>query len=331
LHVSKKSSHRVAAIVADGSNPFEVTVAVEMFGLPRPEIGDWYDFTLCAPQGRATMRDALFAIEVAGLEAVAGADTVIAPNRPDVDTPPNDLVLEAIRAAHDDGARMVSFCTGAFTLAAAGVLDGRTACTHWMYADAFRQRFPRVDLRPDVLFVEDDGVFTSAGGAAAIDLSMHLVGIDFGREAANTVSRMLVYPGNRDGERQQFVQRPVPRSRDESLSPLLQWAEGRLAERLGVAELAEQAAMSPATLHRRFRSELGCTPLEWINAQRVDLARRLIETTLLDFEAVAARSGLGTAASLRIHIRQRLGMTPSAYRQRFNSTAYPAALLNSRR
>jgi AraC family transcriptional regulator, transcriptional activator FtrA len=331
LHVSKEFSHRVAAIVADGSNPFEVTVAVEFFGLPRPEIGDWYDFTLCAPQGRATMRDGLYAIEVAGLEAVAGADTVIAPNRPDIENPPNDAVLQAIQDAHNNGARMVSFCTGAFTLAAAGVLDGRTACTHWMYAEVFRERFPRVELRADVLFVEDDGVFTSAGGAAAIDLSMHLVGVDHGREAANTVSRMLVYPGNRDGEQQQFVHRPVPRSRDESLAPLLQWAEGRLAGRLGVAELAERAAMSPATLHRRFRSEMGCTPLDWITAQRVDLARRLIEMTSLDFEAIAARSGLGTAASLRIHMRQRLSMTPSAYRQRFNLTAHPAALVASHR
>jgi AraC family transcriptional activator FtrA len=329
--VSQKFSHRVAAIVADGSNPFEVTVAVEFFGLPRPEIGDWYDFTLCAPQGRATMREALFAIEVAGLEAVAAADTVIAPNRPDVDTPPNDAVLQALRAAHDRGARMVSFCTGAFTLAAAGVLDGRTACTHWMYADLFRERFPRVELRPDVLFVEDDGVFTSAGGAAAIDLSMHLVGVDHGREAANVVSRMLVYPGNRDGGRQQFVDRPVPRSRDESRAPLLQWAEDRLAGRLGVAELAERAAMSPATLHRRFRTELGCTPLEWINSQRVDLARRLIEATSLDFEAIAARSGLGTAASLRIHMRRQLGVTPSAYRERFSLPVHPGALLNSQR
>ena len=189
---------------------------------------------------------------------------------------------------------------------------------------SFRQRFPQVELRPDVLFVEDDGVFTSAGGAAAIDLSMHLVGIDHGREAANTVSRMLVYPGNRDGGQQQFVNRPVPRSRDESLAPMLQWAEGRLAGRLGVAELAEHAAMSPATLHRRFRSELGCTPLDWITAQRVDLARRLIETTSLDFEAIAARSGLGTAASLRIHMRQRLGVTPSAYRQRFRPWPTPS-------
>jgi AraC family transcriptional activator FtrA len=218
---------------------------------------------------------------------------------------------------------MVSFCTGAFTLAAAGVLDGRTACTHWMYTDVFRKRFPRVELRPDVLFVEDNGVFTSAGGAAAIDLSMHLVGIDHGREAANTVSRMLVYPGNRDGGHQQFVHRPVPKTRDESLAPLLQWAESRLAGRLGVAELAERAAMSPATLHRRFRSELGCTPLDWINTQRVDLARRLIETTSLDFEAIAQRSGLGTAASLRIHMRQRVGLTPSAYRQRFSPWPIP--------
>ena len=208
------------------------------------------------------------------------------------------------------------------------MLDGRSACTHWMYADAFRKRFPRVELRPDVLFVEDDGIFTSAGGAAAIDLSMHLVGVDHGREAANTVSRMLVYSGNRDGEQQQYVNRPVPRTRDASLAPLLQWAEAELTGPIGVAQLAERAAMSPATLHRRFRSELGCTPLEWLNGQRVDLARRLIETTSLDFEAIAVRSGLGTAASLRIHMRQRLGVTPSAYRQRFAQTARPAVVLD---
>lgn len=330
MHVSKEFSHRVVAIVDRGSNPFEVTVATEFFGVARPEIGEWYDYTLCAPGGRAVMRDGLFTVaDVRDLDAVAHADTVIVPNRPDVDEPPNEAVLDAIRGAHAGGARLVSFCTGAFTLAAAGVLDGRTACTHWMWADAFRRRFPAVRLRPDVLFVEDDGIFTAAGSAAAIDLCLYLVGVDHGRDAANTVSRRLVYAGNRDGGQQQFVNRPVPRVGDESLAPLLQWAESRIAEPLGVSALAARAGVSQATLHRRFRAELGATPLQWMTSQRVDLAKRLIETTSLSFEAIAARSGLGTATNLRILLRRELGVTPSTYRQRFSLTTRPAGLLES--
>jgi AraC family transcriptional activator FtrA len=317
--MSKGFSHRVAAIVADGSNPFEVSVATEFFGIPRPEIGEWYRYTLCAPGGRATMRGGLFTMTgIADLDVVATADTVIVPNRPDVLEPVNAAVLQAISEAFDRGARMVSFCTGAFTLAAAGVLDHRRACTHWMWADEFRNRFPNVDLQPDVLFVEDGNVYTAAGSAAAVDLCLHLVSLDHGRDVANRVSRRLVYAGNRNGGQRQFIVRPVPRTRDESLGPLLDWAQQHISGPLNVTDLATQACVSLATLHRRFRSELGLTPLQWLTAQRIDLARRLIESTNLDFETIAARSGLGTAANLRMQMRQQVGLSPSEYRQRFS-------------
>lgn len=316
--MSKGFYHRVVAIVSDGSNPFEVSVATEFFGIARPEFEAWYDYAICAPGGRARMREGLFDIAgIADVDAVETADTVIVPNRPDAEHPPHPAVLEAIRRADARGARLVSFCTGAFVLAAAGVLDGRDACTHWMWADAFRSAFPAVRLHPDVLFVDDGRIFTAAGSAAAVDLCLHLVGLDHGREVANHVSRRLVYAGNRDGGQQQYINRPLPRHRDESLTPVLEWAQGQLEAELNLPMLAAKAAVSIPTLHRRFRAELGCTPLQWITAQRMDLARRLIESTALSMDTVAQRSGLGTAANLRAQMRRHVGVTPTAYRQRF--------------
>ncbi|WP_319456513.1 MULTISPECIES: GlxA family transcriptional regulator [unclassified Mycobacterium] len=316
--MSKDFYHRVVAIVSDGSNPFEMSVATEFFGFSRPEFGAWYELTMCAPGGGARMREGLFEIAgVADIDAVESADTVIVPNRPDTEHSPHPAVLEAIRRADARGARLVSFCTGAFVLAAAGVLDGRDACTHWMWADAFRSAFPAVRLHPDVLYVADGRIFTAAGSAAAVDLCLHLVGIDHGREVANQVSRRLVYSGNRDGGQQQYISRPLPKHRDESLAPVLEWARGRLDAELDLPMLAAKGAVSVPTLHRRFRAELGCTPLQWITAQRVDLACRLVESTTLSMDAVAQRSGLGTAANLRAQMRRHMGVTPTAYRQRF--------------
>lgn len=322
----KEFSHRVVAIISDGSNPFEVGVATEFFGIPRPEIGAWYDYTLCAPGRRARMRGGLFDIaNVADIDAVDNADTVIVPNRPDTDQPPDPAVVQAIQRADARGARLISFCTGAFVLAAAGILNGRDACTHWMWAEAFRSRFPAVRLHPDVLFVSDGRIFTAAGSAAAVDLCLHLVSIDHGRETANLVSRRLVYPGNRDGGQQQYITQPLPKTRDESLAPLLDWAQGHIGDHLTLPMLAAHATVSVPTLHRRFRAELGCTPLQWITAQRVDLARRLIETTTLSMDAVADRSGLGTAANLRAQIRRHVGISPTAYRQRFGTDGFEAS------
>jgi AraC family transcriptional activator FtrA len=228
-------------------------------------------------------------------------------------------VVEAIRRAAARGTRLVSFCTGAFTLAAAGVLDGRPAATHWRWAELFTARYPSVLLRPDVLFVDDGDVLTAAGSAAALDLGLHLIRRDHGAEVANSVSRRLVFAAHRDGGQRQFIERPVPAVRDTSLAPVLAWAQQHLDRPLTVADLAARAATSQATLHRRFQAELGTTPLAWLTAERVALACRLIERGELRLDTVAHASGLGTAANLRTQLRRRTGLTPTAYRRRFGN------------
>ncbi|MFE0583523.1 GlxA family transcriptional regulator [Streptomyces sp. NPDC058874] len=311
--------HRVAVLVDENTNPFELGCATELFGLPRPELGrDLYAFALCTPGDRAVMRGRFFTLtETAGLEAAEAADTLIVPSRPDVTRPRHPAVLDAIRRAHARGARLVSFCTGAFALAEAGVLDGRRATTHWQCAELLRSRYPDVHVQPDVLFVDDGSILTSAGSAAALDLGLHIIRRDHGAETANTISRRLVFPAHRDGGQQQFIERPMPELPDESLAPLLAWAQERLDAPLSVADLAAEASVSTTTLHRRFRTQLGTTPRAWLTAQRVTLARRLLEHGVTHVDAVARRSGLGTPANLRTVLRRETGLTPSAYRQRF--------------
>ncbi|MFD5540745.1 GlxA family transcriptional regulator [Streptomyces sp. NPDC127079] len=318
---SQPRPHRVAVIVDSGTNPFEVGVATELFGLPRPELGlpvPPYEVRLCAPTPEVRMNHGFFTLSgVAGLTAVDEADTVVVPGRPDNVVPRGADVLDAVRRAHARGARVVSFCTGTFALAEAGLLDGRPATTHWRWADAFRDLHPRVLLRPDVLFVDDGDLLTASGSAAALDLGLHIWRRDHGAEMANAVSRRLVFASHRDGGQRQFVERPVPDVPDESLGPLLAWAQERLGAPLGVADLAARAAVSPATLHRRFRAQLGTTPLAWLTGERVALACRIIERGVERLEVVAARSGLGTAANLRARLRRETGLSPSDYRRRF--------------
>ncbi|MFD8811029.1 GlxA family transcriptional regulator [Streptomyces sp. NPDC059627] len=322
---SSQSSHRVAVIVDAGTNPFEVGVATELFGLPRPELElsvPPYEVTLCAPTREVRMNHGFFTLTgVAGLDAVDRADTLVVPGRPDNVVPRGADVLDAVRRAHARGVRIVSFCTGTFALAEAGLLDGRPATTHWRWADAFRELHPRVLLRPDVLFVDDGDLLTASGSAAALDLGLHIWRQDHGAEIANAVSRRLVFASHRDGGQRQFVERPVPEVPDESLGPLLAWAQERLGEPLTVAGLAARAAVSPATLHRRFRAQLGTTPLAWLTEERVALACRLIERGEERLDVVAARSGLGTTANLRARLRRRTGLSPSDYRRRFGPVA----------
>ncbi|MFE9369139.1 GlxA family transcriptional regulator [Streptomyces sp. NPDC006711] len=315
--------HRIVVIVDENSNPFELGCVTEVFGLRRPEIGrELYDFALCSPEPRTLMRDGFFTLTgVAGLEAADAADTLIVPNRPDIEVPRRPAVLDAIRRAHSRGARLVGLCSGAFTLAEAGVLDGRRATAHWQWADSFRARFPSVLLETDVLFVDDGDILTAAGSAAALDLGLHMVRRDHGAEVANSVSRRLVFAAHRDGGQRQFVERPMPDLPDESLAPVLAWAQERLDSPLTVSGLAARAAVSPATLHRRFQAQLGTTPLAWLTGERFALACRLIERGESRFEVVARRSGLGTAANLRALMRRETGITPSAYRRRFGSAA----------
>ncbi|RZS43677.1 AraC family transcriptional regulator with amidase-like domain [Herbihabitans rhizosphaerae] len=309
----------MAVIVDEGSNPFELGVATELFGLRRPELDrPWYEFSLCAAEKSVRMHGGLFALsEVASLDAVKDADTVIVPNRPDPEVDPSPKVVAAVRRAAARGGRLVSFCTGAFTLAESGVLDGRRATTHWRWAERFAVRYPAVRLEPDVLYVDDGDVLTSAGSAAALDLGLHLIRRDHGAEIANAVSRRLVFAAHRDGGQRQFVERPVAVVPDTSLAPVLAWAQRNLSRPVTVVDLARHAAVSAATLHRRFQTELGTTPLAWLTAERVALACRLIERGELRLDRVAQESGLGTTSNLRVQMRRRTGLTPTAYRRRF--------------
>jgi AraC family transcriptional regulator, transcriptional activator FtrA len=234
---------------------------------------------------------------------------------------PGDEILEALRAAADNGARMVSFCSGAFVLAEAGLLDGRRATTHWMYLDAFRARYPRVEVVPDVLWVDEGDRLTSAGSASGMDLSLHIVRTDHGADAADLVARRTVVPPHRDGGQAQYTTPPPVPSGGTPFAELLDWMVAHLDQDLPVGELAERAAMSERTFARRFRDATGATPHQWLTAQRVARARQLLETTDLTVDAVAARSGLGTAVNLRARLRDAVGVSPSAYRGRFSRTA----------
>lgn len=311
--------HRVVVIVDENSNPFELGCATEVFGLQRPELGiELYDFRLCSPEPVTPMRDGFFALTgVAGLKATEDADTLIVPNRPNVEAPRRPDVLDAVRRAHARGVRLVGFCSGAFTLAEAGVLEGRRVTAHWMWGDRFRERFPSVRFEQDVLYVDDGEILTAAGSAAALDLGLHIVHRDFGAEIANAVSRRLVFAAHRDGGQKQFIERPIPEIRDRSLGPVLEWAQQHLNEPLTVADLAARAAISPASLHRRFKEQLGTTPLAWLTGERLALACRLIERGEERLDIVARSTGLGTAANLRAVMRRGTGLAPSEYRSRF--------------
>ncbi|WP_045741104.1 GlxA family transcriptional regulator [Actinoplanes rectilineatus] len=316
------SSHRVVLVVDDQSNPFEVGCACEIFGGPlRPEVGfQLYDLRLAAPRTSTPMRDGLFAMTAVGrLDEIDRADTVIVPNRPYVETASRPVLLAALRRAHARGARLVGLCTGAFTLAEAGLLDGRRAAVHWDLATEFRQRYPRVKLEPDVLFVDDGELLTSAGSAAALDLGLHIVRRDHGAEIANHVSRRLVFAAYRAGGQRQFVERPVPEVADRSLGAVITWAQQHLDEPITVADLAGQAGMSAGSLHRRFRAELGTTPLAWLTVERVTLACRLIEQGGYGMDAIARRAGLGTGANMRALFHRHLGVSPADYRRRFTA------------
>ncbi|MDV3123591.1 helix-turn-helix domain-containing protein [Mycobacterium sp. 21AC1] len=312
----------MALVVDQGSNPFEMGCACEVFGARRrPEIGfELYDLTVVSPTRVTTMRDGLFRLSAdAGLEALAEADIVIVPNRPDVLEPSRPALLAQIRDAHVRGARLVGLCTGAFTLAEAGILDGRRVTVHWQLIDEFVQRFPNIQVQPDVLFVDDGDVLTSAGSAAALDLALHIVRADYGAEVANYVSRRLVFSAFREGGQRQFVDRAVPAATDSSLASTLAWAGERLEKSLTVRDLARHAHTSVTSFHRRFQAETGTTPLAWLTTQRLQFAQRLLERTEFPLDAVARQAGLGTAANLRALMRRHVGVTPSSYRRQFSS------------
>lgn len=312
---------RVAVVVYDGLCLFEFACASEVFGLHRPEAGpDWYTFRTVSLDGSSVRTQ--FGGQLmpnSGLRGLRHAGTIVIPGWAGVDVPVPQPLIAALRTAHRNGARLLSICSGAFVLAATGLLDGQRATTHWCYTDALRSRFPQIDVDPDVLYVDTGQVLTSAGSAAGLDLMLHLVRRDFGSRIANDVARRLVVPPHREGGQAQFVQQPVAVRGRDRLSDLLDRMRRSLHLPHAIADLAEQVNMSERTFLRRFKAATGSSPHEWLTGLRTRHAQELLEASQLPIDQIAEHCGFGTAMTLRHHFRQRLGTSPSAYRRRFGS------------
>lgn len=316
--------HLVVALAYDGLCTFEFGVAVEIFGLPRPELGpDWYRFAVAAlDPGPLRATGGVRVLADGGLELLDEAATIVLPGWRGAREPVPAALTDALRRANARGARILSICSGAFVLAAAGLLNGRRATTHWRYAEALSDLYPDIRVVPDVLYVDEGLILTSAGSAAGIDLGLHLVRRDFGPEAANSVARRLVVQPHREGGQAQFIETPVPTAREGArLGPLLDHLRARLEEEHSLASMADRAGMSLRTFLRRFHALTGKTPGEWLLAERLARARSLLESGDAAVEEVATRAGFGSAATLRHHFRQRLGLSPARYRARFRQTA----------
>ena len=299
---------------------FEIGIVTEVFGLPRPEFEvPWYQLLICAPDGTgvATIGGATLSTPY-GLDALAQADTVIVPGVSDVHAAPSPDVTAALQRAHGNGARIVSICSGAYALAAAGLLDGRRATTHWRYADELARRYPLVDVDADVLYIDDGDVLTSAGSAAGLDLCLHIVRRDFGATIANAVARRLVIQPHRDGGQAQFIEAPIAADPDDDrIAANMTWALSRLATPMTVETLAAQAHMSTRTYLRHFAKSSGTTPIRWLINQRIQASLTLLETTRMPIDKIAAAVGFDTPVTFRHHFAQSLQTSPSAYRRAF--------------
>ncbi len=317
----------VVVIVDHQFATFEFAIGCEVFGVDRTAQGlPKFDFAVCSVESGPVRSSTGFdLITEHGLNRVDEADLVLVVPCGD-DYHPSVELVGALHRAVDRGALVASLCTGAFTLARAGLLAGRQATTHWMHEKNFEAFFPDVELVPDVLYVEDGPVITSAGTAAGIDMCLNLVRRAHGAEAANGIARRMVVPPQRDGGQAQYVETPVRNCSAQTLAPVLDWAGAHLAEDLSITRLAARASMSERTFARRFRDETGTTPHQWVQLQRVALAERLLEGGDLGIEEVARRSGFGSAAMLRHHFSRRRRTTPVAYRRTFGApSSVPAS------
>ncbi len=315
----------VVAVAYDGLCTFEFGCAVEVFGLPRPEMGPgWYRFAVAAAEPGPLRAAGGITVGVdGGLDVLAGAGTVIVPGWRAADAPVPEALCQALRAAHAAGARVLSLCSGAFVLAAAGLLEGRRATTHWRYFDALAARHAGLTLIPDVLYVDEGSVLTAAGSAAGLDLCLHLVRRDWGAGVANQVARRLVIPPHRAGGQAQYVDHPVATERagGSRLASLLDQVRTTIDEDWPIQRLAAAAAVSPRALHRRFRDATGLSPGVWLLNERLRQARDLLEASVLPVDDVAAACGFGTGATLRHHFRRSMGTSPALYRSSFRTAA----------
>ncbi len=308
----------VVVLAYDGLALFEFGIATELFGLPRPELGvPWYRFKVASVDG-APCR-ALGGLQIAARDSLASlrqARTIVVPGW-GVDKPVPPALLRALQAAAERGARFLSICSGAFLLARAGLLDGKRATTHWRYADALRAQFPQVAVVPDVLYVDEGSVITSAGSAAGLDAGLHLIRRDFGAAIANQVARRLVVTPQRSGGQKQFIPAPVYAGANPKFDGVLAWAQAHLEQPLPVKALAERAAMSERNFLRRFSETTGSAPKTWLQQARMGRAKELLETSDMPLQQVAERCGYPALETFRAAFRKNVGVAPTIYRARF--------------
>ena len=314
----------VAAVVYDGLAAFEFGIVADIFGLDRPEMGpDWYTFEVAsADKGLMRASGGVRFKADGGLEVLREAGTIFLPGWKSLSAPIPERLKDELVAAHRRGARLLSICSGSFALADAGLLDGRRATTHWRYVDQFTESFPKVKVERDLLYVDEGDLLTSAGSAAGIDLCLHLIRRDHGVKAANTIARRLVVPPHRDGGQAQYVEEPVPRTHEGArLSPLIERLSKRLGEPHSIAAMAKEAGMSERTFIRRFQAATGMAPARWLAHRRVRRACELLESSRVSTEEIAAQCGYQSASTLRHHFRRQMGVSPSAWRDRFGAGA----------
>ncbi|MFD3596101.1 GlxA family transcriptional regulator [Nocardia sp. NPDC058640] len=317
----------VSVLAYDGMTAFETGIVVEVFGLTWSDIDQpWYDLKICTETpdpirviGGATLTSPY------GLAEFAAADTVVVPSVADPRAQTSPELIDALNLAHSNGSRIVSICSGAFALAAAGLLDGRRATTHWRYADLLRQRYPLVEVDPEPLYTDEGDILTSAGCAAGLDLALHLVRTDLGAAVANAVARRLVIQPHRTGGQAQYIESPLPpEPLDAPIARSLSWALEHLADPLGIPDLARVAGLSPRTYLRHFTRETGSTPSKWLTAQRIQAALAMLETTDAPIEEIATAAGFATPVTFRHHFAKAVRTSPSAYRRTFQTRKSPS-------
>jgi transcriptional regulator GlxA family with amidase domain len=310
--------HVIGLVLHEDAMLYETAIAAEIFGADRSDLsptGQWYDLRVFTPDGSPSPW--LPGFSACGFAELAKVDTVVIPSTSVLDRQPDPSLSAALHAAHDAGVRIAALCTGAFILAAAGLLDGRTAATHWMHAQQLARLHPRVTVRSDVLYVDGGQVLTSAGKTAALDLCLHLVHRDHGASAANGLARRLVVASHRPGGQAQFIAPPPDPRVTDRLGPALDWARANLDKTLTVQDLARESGLSARQLARRMRAEVGLSPLGWLHHQRITRAQDLLERTEASVEQIAVRCGMGTATTLRRHFHRTVGVSPTAYRTAF--------------
>lgn len=309
----------VVSLVYDGLCTFEFAIVAEVFGLSRPEMGDgWYRYASAAIEsGPLRAHGGLTVLPTAGLELLEHADLIVAAGWKGADVPVPFALAESLRTAWVRGARLASICSGAFVLAATGLLCGKRAATHWRYADKLRRSHPEITVDADVLYVEEERLYTSAGSAAGIDLMLHIVRQDYGAQAANSVARRLVMPPHRSGGQAQFIERPVPRDASHHIADLIDTVRSDLRAPWNVERMAGAASMSPRTFLRRFTEATSQAPGQWLIDERIAEAQRLLESSQLSIERVADSAGFGSVQSMRHHFQAKLAVPPAAYRRMF--------------